>query len=612
MVGLKNELLLELASSLARAWSDNYEVTLAIRSNIDRPQAIAYVEGYVGIKRKYKWHINLKELNSYPTKDLYIAYRLWRLSLWHEAMHVKHTPPELKTSDKTLDGVLAWVMEDWRIENLGIKTYPGMKNEILLANAVYIKLWNNHIVDEIAKFKKDVEYVAQHSERFRDVEKLLRQYCRVMGFIMRMIFGWIPKNLSDKLTDDDFRRIDEAVKYARSELERISNYSQDVILAEMSRLIEDVVRILDVNDLRRFMNTFSAGKACNVMIMPKGEGVKKLGKADVQDAVKTYIEQVEGDSKSSDSKKSEASESDEESDKTSDGSKVSEIIKGDESVRKEFTELINASKAREKAEKADRYLGAGGRGVVRNKVITPRALSEDERQYYNYPLIQHLKAQLQKVKKNWVEIYAKSGDEVDVEEVVRKSAKPFITEDRVKAGGMKVLLLLDFSGSIGPYERAYKTALIAMAEALNFVKCKFAIYAFSIDPHANKVAVYRVKNFDEKWDKISAKRIAQLFPAGGTPLSQVYDMLKPLVLKERPDVFITLTDGMPDDYYATVNSVKQLKRCTRMVALGFALWKVDISKLIRNYERLGYDRFVALDNIHKLPEKVLYILFTEG
>jgi nitric oxide reductase activation protein len=231
----------------------------------------------------------------------------------------------------------------------------------------------------------------------------------------------------------------------------------------------------------------------------------------------------------------------------------------------------------------------------------------DESPYYDQELINHLVAQLRRVKRGWREVHSSSG-ELDVESYVSRQPKAFIDEEQVKVGGFRVMLLLDHSGSIDYYEAEYKRACIALCECLEELGIPFAAYAFSA-PDGRHTNVYLVKSFQERWTRMNAKRLAQIPARGGTPLAEVYDVLRPQVERNKGGLhFITLTDGVPSHFELTRMRVRSLRRHCRMIGVAVGRSMDEAVALAENLGSLGYDRYVALDNVRKLPEKILGLL----
>jgi Mg-chelatase subunit ChlD len=108
---------------------------------------------------------------------------------------------------------------------------------------------------------------------------------------------------------------------------------------------------------------------------------------------------------------------------------------------------------------------------------------------------------------------------------------------------------------------------------------------------------------------MNAKRLAQLQPGGGTPLADVYARLMPYVRRNKGKLyFITLTDGEPSNAFYCKQLIQTLKRHCKMFAVAFEDSMVGAVRLAFNLQTLGYERYVALDDVKKLPEKVLGLL----
>ena len=68
-----------------------------------------------------------------------------------------------------------------------------------------------------------------------------------------------------------------------------------------------------------------------------------------------------------------------------------------------------------------------------------------------------------------------------------------------------------------------KKQTIALCEVLSFLKVKFAVYAFSTENRS--MVCWSIKEENVKWNKTTAKRLAQIVANGATPLAEIYDKM---------------------------------------------------------------------------------------
>ena len=77
-----------------------------------------------------------------------------------------------------------------------------------------------------------------------------------------------------------------------------------------------------------------------------------------------------------------------------------------------------------------------------------------------------------------MEKHEEAGDEFDPETFIERLPKTFITDLKLSFRS-RVAIILDHSSSIEDSEKDYKRATVALCEALQFLKIKFGVYAFS-------------------------------------------------------------------------------------------------------------------------------------
>ncbi|HEX2487708.1 MAG TPA: VWA domain-containing protein, partial [Nitrososphaeraceae archaeon] len=115
---LRNDILLDIATFLARRWSNNAKVVVTL-SKDKSPQTD--IE---------KQQIILPTLNYFHGEE-FQRYRQWRVSLWYEAMRIRHTSKVKASSQDHAYGFILNIIETKRIEILGLSGWEGMTNEII-------------------------------------------------------------------------------------------------------------------------------------------------------------------------------------------------------------------------------------------------------------------------------------------------------------------------------------------------------------------------------------------------------------------------------------------------------------------------------------------------
>jgi hypothetical protein len=118
---MRNDVLLDIATFLARRWSGNNKVVIILMA--DKPPTA----------KLDKDQIILPLLNYYPGTD-FQKYRQWRVALWFESMRMKHSSKVL--SNEHAFGFLLNTLETKRIENLGLREWEGMMNELMFNEGI--------------------------------------------------------------------------------------------------------------------------------------------------------------------------------------------------------------------------------------------------------------------------------------------------------------------------------------------------------------------------------------------------------------------------------------------------------------------------------------------
>jgi len=151
------------------------------------------------------------------------------------------------------------------------------------------------------------------------------------------------------------------------------------------------------------------------------------------------------------------------------------------------------------------------------------------------------------------------GEDVDIDALVEAHADQraglemtdhlFIRQSRDDRN-IAVCFMVDMSGSTkGWINLAEREALILLAEALETLGDRFAIYGFS-GWTRNRCEVFAVKCFDQPYDATARGRIGGIeahdYTRMGAPIRHLCKLLAEQEARTR--ILITLSDGKPDDY----------------------------------------------------------------
>ncbi|HVX02680.1 MAG TPA: VWA domain-containing protein [Nitrososphaera sp.] len=121
-VTMRNDVLLDIATFLARRWSGNDRTVVALAP--DKPPAT----------RPDKGQITLPALAYFYVGTDFQRYRQWRVALWYESMRMRHSTKVL--SNEHAFGFLLNTLETKRVEILGLCDWEGMENELIFYEGI--------------------------------------------------------------------------------------------------------------------------------------------------------------------------------------------------------------------------------------------------------------------------------------------------------------------------------------------------------------------------------------------------------------------------------------------------------------------------------------------
>jgi hypothetical protein len=378
----------------------------------------------------------------------------------------------------------------------------------------------------------------------------------VEAFYQYFMFGAIKGDIQSS----HFEKIKKATIFAKKIVSEAIKNNQKTSWVEKS--VTEIIKILEIDSLLTI--------PISVAFMKAGMA---LSEEELRKVLKVISKNKEGDFGSVD---------------------PASVVKGDD-VYDEYKVLIDENKKMENKGLSSETIG----------IQIPSTKNIDETAIYDMSLINGLKMKFKEWKVGWKEQHVKSGDEFDEENYIEGN-EPFFTDIK-KSIKTKIVILLDHSSSISSDAIEYKKATIALCEVLAFLKVKFAVYAFSTQNRS--MVCWSIKEENVKWNKITAKRLAQIVANGSTPLAEVYDKMFPTLQSKRPNIFLTLTDGEPSDSDAVRNMTKSLKGLgISMVALGLGPNTIRATTIANNLKHLGYDKTMAVSRLKDIPNKVINIL----
>lgn len=214
-----------------------------------------------------------------------------------------------------------------------------------------------------------------------------------------------------------------------------------------------------------------------------------------------------------------------------------------------------------------------------------------------------------------------AGDEVDIDALVEALAdacdgremsdRLFMHMHRAERN-VAVMFMVDMSGSTkGWINDAERESLVLLCETLEKLGDRYAIYGFSGNTR-KRCEIYRIKQFDERYDDTVRARISGIRPQDytrmGFAIRHLTKVLNEVDAKTR--LLITLSDGKPDDYFDGYRSAYGIED-TRQALIeakrtGVHPFCITIDKEGQEYlpHMYGAAQYVIIDEVRKLPLKV--------
>lgn len=214
-----------------------------------------------------------------------------------------------------------------------------------------------------------------------------------------------------------------------------------------------------------------------------------------------------------------------------------------------------------------------------------------------------------------------NGDDIDLDALVdaypdlitgNEMTDRLFTRMHKEERNIAVMFMVDMSGSTrGWINDAEREALILMAESLQILGDRYAIYGFS-GWARKRCEVYRIKDFDERLDDHVKRRICGIEPKDytrmGAPIRHLVTKLH--AVDARTKLLITLSDGKPDDYdpeyrgnYGIEDTRMALYEARRE---GVHSYCITIDREGKDYlpHMYGAANYTVIDRVEKLPLKI--------
>ena len=214
-----------------------------------------------------------------------------------------------------------------------------------------------------------------------------------------------------------------------------------------------------------------------------------------------------------------------------------------------------------------------------------------------------------------------NGDDIDLDALVdaypdlvkgNEMTERLFTHMHKEERNIAVMFMVDMSGSTrGWINDAEREALILMAESLEILGDRYAIYGFS-GWARQRCEAYRIKDFDERLDDHVKCRICGIEPKDytrmGAPIRHLVTKLH--AVEARTKLLITLSDGKPDDYDPEYRGKYGIED-TRMALYearreGVHSYCITIDREGKDYlpHMYGAANYTVIDRVEKLPLKI--------
>ena len=212
------------------------------------------------------------------------------------------------------------------------------------------------------------------------------------------------------------------------------------------------------------------------------------------------------------------------------------------------------------------------------------------------------------------------GDDIDIDAVVEAYAdvrsgmemsNQLFTKMHKEERNVAVIFMVDMSGSTkGWINRAERESLVLLAEVLEILQDRYAIYGFS-GMTRKRCELFRIKAFDDDYDAETRARISNIQPQDYTRMGVfIRHVIRHFSeVEASTKLLITLSDGKPDDYdtyrgeYGVEDTRQALFEARRD---GIHSFCITIDEEARDYlpHMYGAANYTVIDDVASLPIKV--------
>ena len=212
------------------------------------------------------------------------------------------------------------------------------------------------------------------------------------------------------------------------------------------------------------------------------------------------------------------------------------------------------------------------------------------------------------------------GDDIDIDALVEAYAdvksgmemtNQLFTKMHKEERNVAVIFMVDMSGSTkGWINEAERESLILLAEVLEILQDRYAIYGFS-GMTRKRCELFKIKAFDDEYNAETRARISNIQPQDYTRMGVfIRHVIRHFSeVEASTKLLITLSDGKPDDYdtyrgeYGVEDTRQALFEARRD---GIHSFCITIDEEARDYlpHMYGAANYTVINNVASLPMKV--------
>ena len=512
------------------------------------------------------------------------------------------------------------LVEDRRIEDLETETFPGNLPDRLFSNGYVLtkrpdpaKMYEAaDKLDQLAEPLKSINDPRAQAQfkGFSGRAENLRKQARFEMLLQNVIIqavknkGKIPKSEVDRVEKTTKEVVDAFNDKKVKEMGHDESKWDELVRKVLDPLVQKVIKDLDLRGLQPPSGGAGHGEG---VLTPDFDDTREQpapgeGTGDVDADMQDYFDQLKAKAD-----KKEREDGDDPNHITQEDIEDAESGGSDQS-KQEYDNMENPGSS----EGGDNG-GEGGTVPPDLESFEPVDSVVPPEAFMDYRFEQDMVNRLRELRKGKEIVHDKWGTFLSVPAMLNAKDTPFMREIRHAVKGQKIMLEVDFSGSMHGNQEAYKRALISTMRVFDSLGIKTAMVGFGGEsiqkPNGESEdtsVFFRVKGFEKpRWTELDSGRVAALgCTYGSTPTAALYSATEDYIARHKPDYVITVTDGSPDDPATTKQMVKKLRRHTKMIAFGIG----DPGGMTKMLQRFDYNGAFGVASVSEIPAKLVKLI----